>query len=139
VFENGIKVGFKLVNGLDFKDILGCHLEVDVDTGNSGGIFFIVVVGVIDYEGGGAVAAANVKLVKLGNKGFGFVTFQGLQVVEDGQISLEQFLGECMFEAEFADLLVEFCFVILDLSLGGVGLGTSALMSWMLVTRPCHA
>ena len=89
-----------------------------------------------------AVAAANVKLVKLGNESFGFVTFQGLQVVEDGQISLEQFLGECVFEAEFADLLVEFCFVILDPSLGGVGLGTSApmgRMGRMLVTRPCHA
>ena len=52
MFENGIEVGFKWVNGLDFKDILGCHLEVDVDTGNGGGIFFRVVVGVIDYEGG---------------------------------------------------------------------------------------
>ena len=86
-----------------------------------------------------AVAAANVKMVKLRNESFGFVTYQGLQVVEDGQISLEQFLGECVFEAEFADLLVEFCFVILDLFLGGVGLGTSAPMGRMLVTRPCHA
>jgi hypothetical protein len=64
VFENGIDVVFKLINGLDFKYVLGCHLEIDVNTGNGGGIFFRIVVGVIDYEGGGAVAAANVKLVK---------------------------------------------------------------------------
>ena len=108
MFENGIKVGFKLVNGLDFKDILGCHLEVNVDTGNGGGIFFRVVVGVIDYEGGGAVAAANVKLVKLGNKGFGFVTFQGLQVVEDGQISSSSFWESACLRPSLRTFLLSF-------------------------------